>query len=241
MAVSGLPDLSDFCIELSTGPGEICIRFPGGTQVCAQFGFEIGDNGEIIRSLLAEANAALSPLQPFFNTLDVIKAIVDCIQAIPDCITQFSPEPILSCIPDLVKKLMKLLQLIPQLSVPILIADLLEAIIVGLIAIRAELAAMIRQNLKILAAGTRAAEVGNVELQAVVDCATGNLEAQLINKNASLAPLNRLIGVMNLLLELAGLQPVPSLDNLENVDDAALAGLDASIQVLETARAALPV
>jgi len=241
MAAAGLPDLSAFCIELSTGPGEICIRFPGGMQVCAQYGFEIGDNGEIIRSLLAQVNSALSPLGPFFNVLDCIKAIVDCIQAIPDCVLQLSPEPILSCIPDLIKKLMALLALIPQLSIPALIADILEAIIVGLLAIRAELAAMILQNLKILAAGTRAAETGNVELQLVVDCATGNMEAQLINKNASLAPLNRLIGVMNFLLELAQLPPVPSLDNLENVDDAALAGLDASIQVLEAAKATLPV
>lgn len=241
MAAEGLPDLVDFCLEITTGPGEICIRFPGGTRVCAQFGIETGDHGDIIRGLLAQANAALSPLQPFFMVLDCIKAIVDCIQSIPDCILQLSPEPILSCIPGLIEALTALLALIPQLSVPALIADILDALITGLIAIRNELSAMIRMNLKILAAGTRAAEVGNLELQAVVDCALANMEAQLINKNEGMKPLNRLIGVMNLLLEMIGLRPIPSLDNIENVDDAALAGLDASIKVLETARATIPV
>lgn len=239
--VNPIPELSAFCIELSTGPGQFCIRFPGGARVCAQVGFDSGDPGELIRSLLAEANAALSPLAPFFMVLDVLAAIVHCVQAIPDAITQLNPSGLIKCLPDMLKKLAKLLELIPQLSIPVLVADLLEVVIVGLIALRGEIATMITQQFRIAAAATRAAETGNVQLSLAVNCATGNLDALLVNKQAGMQPLNRIVGIINLLLGLAGLPEIPSLDNIEAIDDSALLALDQTIQVLEAAKAALPV
>lgn len=236
------PDLADFCIEVQTGAGGLCVRFPGGATLCAQFGVDIGDLGTITRSALGSINAALTPLQPFFNVLDVLVQIVTCMQAIPDCIgPPPNPTKLIDCLPDLVKKLAALLGLIPQLSIPVLVADLLDVMIVGLLALRGELAAMIEQQARLLAAATRASELGNVSLQIVVDCATGNLDAQLVNKQAGMEPLNRLLGVVNALLKLAGLPPIPALDSIGELSADALAGLDASIQALETAKASLPV
>jgi hypothetical protein len=141
----------------------------------------------------------------------------------------------------MLKKLAKLLELIPQLSIPVLVADLLEVVIVGLIALRGELAAMITQQLRIAAAATRAAQTGNIQLNLAVNCATGNLDALLANKQAGMQPLNRIVGIINLLLGLAGLPTIPSLDSIDALDDSALVGLDKTIQILETAKAALPV
>lgn len=239
---TGLGSLPEFCVPISIGPGQICVTFPGGVTLCAQQGIETGDANQITRSLMGQINSALMPLMPFFNTLDVIKAIIDCIQAIPDCILQLSPEPILSCIPDLVKKLKKLLELIPQLSVPVLIATIIDAVIVALIGLRAELASLIAQQARILAAETRAAQLGNVALRTITDCATENMQAQLANYNESMKPLQRLVGVLNTLLAIAGLPELDVFPALgEELSTDMFTVLDRIVDGLEIARKALPV
>lgn len=241
MAVLPLPSLDDFCITLSTGPGELCVQFPGGARLCAQFGYETGDIAEVVKSMLAQINTALTPLTPLFNILDAIVAIKNCITAIPDA---FGPPPdpsgIINCIPGLLKAIDKLLQLLPQLSIPPMIKGIIGVIIAGLQGLRHKLAAMIRQVARILEAATRAAELGNIQLQLVVDCANANNEAQLINLNNGMMPLNRLIGVINLFLHLAGLPCIPTLAGIEAIGEEALAPLDAAIALLQALQAAIP-
>lgn len=238
----GLPGLGDLCISMSLGPGELCIQMPGGVRLCAQYGFDTGDGGAIVRSLLAQVNSALMPLQPFFMGLDLVKAIVDCVQAVPDAITQLDPSGIIECVPDMVEKLTALLQLLPQLSIPVMIKHILEALVVALIALRGQLAALIAHNARLIAAGLRATELGNVELQTVIDCATGNLSAQLANHNAAMLPLNRLVGVVNLMLELAGLDPIELMPSLgDELTADVLDVLDGAISALQIASGAIPV
>lgn len=242
MAIELLPDLTDTCIELVSGNGELCVRFPGGAQVCASISAtELGDPGEIAKSLLAQINTALVPLQPFFNLLDVIKAIFDCIQAIPDSLGP-PPDPtaIISCISALAKAVEKLLKLIPPIPIFELAKDILHVIIVALQGIRAKLSAMINHLNRILAAGVAAQELGNLQLQLVVDCAQGNIDAQMENMNAGMAPLNRLIGILNVLLQLAGLDCIPALGAFGELSDAILAPLDAVIALLQQLLALIP-
>lgn len=239
---AGLPPLADFCVPLSLGPGELCIQFPSGVKLCAQSGFDAGDANEITRSLMAQVNSALMPLAPFFTVLDFVKAVTDFVKGVPEAIATLNPEPIVSPIVDIGKAAAKLLSMIPQLSVPILIKNILEVVVVQMIGLRGELAALISFQTRLLAAGTRAAELGNLELQAVVDCATGNLSAQLANHNAAMAPLNRLMGVINLLLGMAGLPEIELLPSLgEDVSSEVLDVIDGVVDVLEAVVASLPV
>lgn len=241
MAISLIPSLETTCIELSTGLGELCIEFPGGAKICASAGVELGDPGEIVKNLLAQVNTALAPLQPFFNILDVLKAMLDCIKAIPDALgPPPDPSAIIGCIPGLIKAVDKLLAMLPPLSIPIMVKSILRVIIEGLKGLRAKLLAMIRHAERILAAGLAAAELGNVQLQLVVDCASGNLDAQFENMNAGFAPLNRLIGLLNVLLDLAGLDCIPALSGLLDISEDALAPLDATIALLEQLLALIP-
>ncbi len=236
-----LPDLSDFCIQLFTGTGELCVQFPGGMKLCAQAGYELGDASEIVKSMLAQINSALTPLGPFFSLLDAVIAVKNCIMAIPDTIGP-PPDPtaLLNCLPGLLAAIDKLLQLLPQLSIPIMIKGILQVIITGLIGLRHKLAAMIRQTARVIQAALKAAQLGNIQLQLVADCASGNLDAQLVNLNAGMAPLNRLIGLINFLLELAGLPCIPTLGGIESLTDAALAPLDAAIALLQQLLALIP-
>lgn len=239
---NGLPPLDDLCVTLSMGPGEVCIRFPGGGRLCAQYGFDSGDVNEVVRSLMGQVNAGLMPLDPFFKVIEAFKAVVDCVTAVPEAIIQLDPSGLLECMPEMVKKLAALLALIPQLSVPALVKDILGAVVIALIGIRQEIAACIRQNARLLAAETRAAELGNQDLAAVVVCAKGNLAAQLANHNAGMGPLNRLLGVVNFLLSLAGLPEVELLPDLgAEVEPEVLDVIDTAITIMQAAADAIPV
>jgi hypothetical protein len=220
----------------------MCIRFPGGATLCAQYGFDSGDVNEVVRSLMAQVNSGLMPLDPFFKVIEAFKAVVDCVTAVPDAIIQLDPSGLLECMPEMVKKLAALLQLIPQLSVPALVKDILNAIVIALFGIRQEIAACIRQNTRLLAAETRAAELGNEDLAAVVVCAKANLAAQLANHNASMTPMNKLLGVVNFLLGLAGLPEVELLPDLgSELEPEILDIIDVAIAIMQTAADAIPV
>lgn len=229
-----LPDLSQFCVQINQGPGELCITLPGGAQLCAQAGIEFGDTATIARSLLAQVNAALTPLVPIFNVIDVVKLVFDALGAVTN------PIRLAEILGELAEKIDALLQLLPQYSVPRMVIAIIDALVATLQGLRSELQAIIRQQARIAAAATLAAQPGNEQLQIVVDCATGNLDAQLANLNATLAPLNRLLGIVNLLLGLAGQAPLPSVADLGDDPLAALAPLDATITALQTLQAALP-
>ena len=239
---AGLPSLSDQCTQLSLGPGELCVRFPGGVTLCAQQGFDRGDANEIARSVLAQMNAALMPLAPFFTTLEFVKAVSDFAQGIPKAIASLSPQPIVEPLADIAKAVTKLLGMAPQRSVPVLIRDTLNLILVQLIGLRGEIGAMLAFQQRLAASAARAVDLGNAELQFVVDCATGNLAAQLANHNAAMAPLNKLLLVVNILLELASLPPIELLPGLgEQLSPEVLDVLDVTITVLEGALAAIPL
>jgi len=235
-----LPDLSEVCIDLKVTSQELCITFPGGAEMCVQIP-GVPDPTDVSKQLLAQANAALAPLVPVFNIIDAIIALFNCVKAIPDSLGP-PPDPtkLAECIPDLAEKIDKLLKLIPQLSIPVLIAGLIDVILFYLEGLRGQLQAIIAAQVRIAAAATRAAELGNVQLRTVVDCATASMDAYLQNLNEGMKPLNRLVGLLNLFLQLAGLPTVPDLSNLGDDAEAALAPLDAVIDSLKTVRAGLP-
>lgn len=234
-------DFEAGCLALNTGPGELCVTFPGGATICAQYGYDLGDPSEITKSLLASLNSALAPLVPFLNVLDVIKAIFDCIQAIPDALGP-PPDPsgIIACMPALVEKVNKLLELIPPFPIFKLVKGILEVIIQGLLGFKMKVLAIVAQQQRILQAGLAAAELGNIALKVVVDCATGNMDAYLENLNAELQPLNRLMGLINVLLKLVQVDCVPMLEGLTELAEEALEPLDVAIEILAAIRDAIP-
>jgi hypothetical protein len=236
-----IPDLA--CAKVTATPGGICITFPGGVQLCAQAGLRFGDTAALTESLFASINAALMPLQPFFNIIDVFVAIMNCIQAIPQSLVPVpNPKPIADCIKGLGEALAKLLAMLPILSVPRLVKGILLAIVLALSGLKNELLVLIEQQKRIADAATKAAEPGNLTLQTVVDCATGNFDVQMANLNAGLAPLNRLIGLINVLLKLIPNGPtVPSLADLGTDAEQALHVLDDALSVLSDIANAIPV
>lgn len=235
------PDLT--CARVTAIPGGLCISFPGGVTMCASAGIRTGDTAAMMESFFGQINAALMPLAPFFNVIDVIQAIFNCINAIPKAI---SVPPDITALPMCIKQLgeaiSKLLAMLPPLSIPKLVKGILIAVALALTSMKQEIQALITQNARIVAAATLAAEPGNIQLQTVVDCATGNFSTTLENLNASMAPLNRLIGILNILLKLVPSSPqVPSIADLGTDAAASLNVLDDAITAITTVANLIPV
>lgn len=238
-----LPDLREFCIDVDVAPGEICITMPGGAEICATLPDLVPPTPDkLIRQLFAQVNAALAPLTPVFNIIDTVVAIFDCIKAI----STLDPVEIINCIPGLAEKVNALLQLIPQLTIPYIVAGLLDVLIMFMKSQRNQLVRMIELLQRVLNAETAADRPGNIALARVLPCALDDLDKLLLWQNESNKPVNRLIGVVNLFLEIIGLSrfKIPCLGNVfANLVDmtGAIALIDKLIELLGLIRFAIPV
>jgi len=236
-----IPNLEDLCVQLAVTPQSLQVTFPGGAALDAQLpDIGIPDPMELSKQLMAQANAALAPLTPVFNIIDVALALHKAVKAIPDAIKSLDPGKISDALPDLERKAGKLLQLVPQLSVPLMIVGLIDVLLSFLGGLAGQLRAIIDQQVRIQHAENRAAELGNAQLLVVVGCAREYVDAQMHSLAESVAPVNRLIALINVFAELAGLGPLPDLSDLGRDAQAALKPLDEVVRVLKEIRAAIP-
>jgi hypothetical protein len=237
-----IPDLKDMCVALTVTPQRLSVTFPGGASLdpeLPELGF--ADPMQLSKQLLAQANAALAPLAPVFNLIDVALSLVNAVKAIPDAISHLDPSKISDALPELAEKAGKLAPLVPQLSVPLMIIGLIDTLLAFLGGLVGQLRALIDQQARIQRAQDRATSLGNAQLQAVVDCSKHQLTAQLESLAESVAPVNRLIAVVNVFAQLAGLGPLPDLSNLGTDAAAALQPIEDAVQLLQQIRAAIPV
>jgi hypothetical protein len=128
---------------------------------------------QLSKQLMAQANAALAPLVPVFNVIDTVLALFQTVKSIPDAITHLDPTKITDELPDVAQKASKLLAIVPQLSVPLMILGLIDVLLAFLGGLSGQLRALIDQQVRIQHAENRAAELGNAQLQTVVDCSRG--------------------------------------------------------------------
>lgn len=234
-----IPDLSVLCVELLVTPGELCITMPVGIDLCVQFPSIIPPTpDELVKQLFGMLNSAMAPLQPIFNILDAVVAVFECIKAI----STLNPKEILECIPLLAEKVMALLKLLPQLSIPLLIVGFLDVLILYLQGQANQLRRWQDHLEQILDAYTLSQQPGNAGLALVVDCANAEVDAFFAFLNETNAPLNRLIGFVNFFLQLIGVkQCIPTLgefvpDQVETI----IWLLEQLIKVLELLRNLIP-
>lgn len=237
-----LPGADNLCIQLVQGPGEICVVLPGGFALCVQGDVEWDDVGALAKNLLGQINTALTPLAPFFTVFDVLIALFECIKAVKEA---FGPAPnpakLIECLKNLQEAIDKLLALHPAISIPKTIKSILNVVILFLRGIRTELVQLLNFATEIATALTRATTLGNFELQIAGECASDQFDVELANLNQSVAPLSRLIGVINLLFEIAGLpcMQIP-LGPIKTLSQATLDVVDAAIAFVELIRDAIP-
>jgi hypothetical protein len=218
------------CIEIPSLDDPFALTLPGGVEI------ERIDLLEIVQPVLA-------PLMPLFNVIDTIVALYNCVKAIPDALGP-PPDPtvLAACLPELGKKLSALLKLMPQVSLPYLVKQLLELVLDTLRKVRNELIHLQRQMQQILQAVARATDLADSGLMAITACAQANVAQEAANVGKMLASLGRLIGIINLFLEMLGLPKVPDLSKLVGQPlDTVIGPLDELIHTFEVAKKAVPL
>jgi len=218
------------CIEIPEIPDPFSITLPGGVSM------------ESI-NLMEQIQPALTPLMPLFDIIDTVVAVFNCIKAIPDTLGP-PPDPtvLAACIPELAEKVAGLLKLIPQLSLPYTIIGIIDLIIDTLRQARSLLLHLQAQMQQILGAIDRATELEDAGLMAITSCAQANVAQEAANVGKSLAALGKLIGLLNIFLELVGAPTVPDLSDLAGSPlDEVVPPLDAIVDQLSQVRDMVPV
>jgi hypothetical protein len=219
----------DICLEIPEFPDPFALTLPGGIEI------------EDV-NLMKIIQPALTPLVPFFDLIDTIVAIFNCIKAIPDMLGP-PPDPtvLTACLPDLAKKLNKLLNMLPQVALPRLIKRCLTLAIETLRTVRSQLMHLQAQMLQILGTIDRAKKLKDAGLMAIAQCAQANVATEAANVGKSLAALGKLLGLINLFMGLVGGPQVPDLSKLAGRPlDQTIPPLDDLIKALVAVRTAVP-
>lgn len=217
------------CLEIPALLDPQQLTLPGGVQI------------EHL-SLLQIVQPALTPLVPLFDLVDAVVAVFHCVQAIPDALGP-PPDPtvLAACLPDLAKKVDKLLRLVPQLSLPILGVQLVDLVIDTLHQARSALLHLQQQAKQMALVVARGAELDDPGLMAIAQCAQANLAQEAANVGKSLASIGKLIGLINLFLGMLGGPEVSDVAQLSGQPlDKAVATLDTFLATLTTVRGMLP-
>ena len=218
------------CITIEPLPDPFQLTLPGGVTL------------ERI-NLMEIVQPALTPLMPVFNIVDAVVAVYNCVKAIPDALGP-PPDPtvLAACLPELNEKVTKLLRLIPQLSLPLLIVQLIDLVIDTLRQARDQFLHLQQQMVQITGVIRRATNLQDAGLMAISQCAQGNVAQEAANVGKSLAAIGKLIGIINLFMGMVGGPTVPELTSLSGQPLAEIiAPLDSIVHVLQTVRQAVPV
>ena len=206
-------------------------------------------NYDFVEELMKQLRALLAPLIPFFRVLDAIVQLFRCIKAVPDSIINLDPTALFTCLGDLGKKIAKLLELLPWVQVPILIIRCIDLLIAILQVIVSRLEYQLDKLRALLAAIDRAADLDDGPLMGLLTCEHRNMQSQLDEDAEILRGIGQVIGVLNLLMEIAGLPKECRIPSFAGGFDAASEatvqqGIDAVndfIQALRTVRSMVPL
>lgn len=180
-----IDDLEALCVHVE--PSEpLAVAMPGGVSISSIIGVDTGDARAKTMALLAYVNAALAPLAPLLNTVDLVVAMKDVVTGD------------VSKIPTVIEKAASVAGI--PLGVPLMVRGILLMIVETVLALITEIEAIATAQAEIAAAMIEAQEPGNEVLLATLNCESGNLALEVQNQSASMGPLNSIIGLVNAVL-----------------------------------------
>ena len=186
---------------------------------------------------------ALTPLAPLFNILEAVLSIFDCVRAVPGT---FGPPPdptaLVSAIADAVRKISRLLVLVPQLSLPRTILGLVD-IVLGVLE---DLIAVLRQLVDRLAtierAQQRAVALADDNLTRILGVARSNVATEAAQIGARLGSVSGIFALLGIFMQLVGGPSIPNLDEPPLDDlEGFVATLENLMRTMRTVRSAIPL
>lgn len=192
--------------------------------------------------MFGQINSALAPILPLLDIVDAVTSMTKCIQAVPAALVELDPTKLIECAPRMIEAVAKVANLIPPLSLPATLKGIIDTLIVALEGMKADLEGAKLQLDRLLEAGTASQLPGNSPLIAIVACAQSFYTAVMQHTANAATPLNRVIGLANLLLSLIppGSLVIPCVGGLDGAPQPVIDILEKFIQVLKVIRAILP-
>lgn len=226
-------DFSELCAPVPGMPKQLCLTLPGGMEICTQPGYLHLGLFEYVRLAMGMANSSLAPLGPIFRILDAVAAIQRCLSVIPEILgPPPNPKKLFDALADLAEKMKLVAKLMPMLSVPIMLLQMLDIFIATLEAASHELISIARYLERIQQADLAANQAPG--LAEIVKCAKSSAAIQMSNIEYMFASINPTIDMLNMFAGLAQLgdpfpiphfggampeDPVPAAEALQRVAD----------------------
>lgn len=203
------------CIELPACTDILRVFFPGGISMDAGPTDSVPECGDLAQNLLNQVNVALLPLVPIF---DIVQVLVDLIAVVEALGPPPDPTKLGKALSKLAEDASKLANLLPILSVPVMIKSTLLLIVALLKNIVLELSNLTLFEADITAsadlvfalASQPDGKNASVQLDIAVGCAKASLTSQLVGLQQRMSPLKQLICLLNSIAALApGLPTIP--------------------------------
>lgn len=225
------------CPDVTASGGRLCVRFPGGAPICANVPTLNPPNLQLARAVMGQANAAMAPLQPIFDIIGAITAVKDLVEALVA-----DPFDIADVAQELGERVDRLATLVPQLSVPAMALDIVDALLTYMEGVAESLAALAAQENRIQAA-VAVAESQNLDvLRQAAGCASTQLNAYFAGIKASNAPIDDLIELLNGFLgQVPGAPEIPTLGDLGDGLQEASDALSEQVDLLRSVREMIPL
>lgn len=192
---------------------------------------------EVARATIASANGALAPLGPFFSMLDVLMSVIDFAKSVPKVV--MNPGAVAQAVVDLLKKAAKLANLIPQLSIPLMILGIIDVLIAFLVGLQTEVESLTNLQTRLDAVITQSATVP--ALVPIATSVTAQIAARQSQISCAMGDVQPLLTVMSILMKLIGLPPIElsgdTGGSLSELNDL----LETLIDVLTSIRATIPI
>lgn len=230
-------DTSDLTRPVPPAAQPISVIFPGGVRISGQLpSTSPATKLENAAMLLGRATAGMGPLSPIFDLIGAMLAVKDFAEAVPSLLTD--PSALVEATSKLVTKISRLARLIPQLSLPLLILGLVDALLCLLEGLVEEMAALVAQVERIDAA--EASVVLAPALAPVIVAARADVVTQMGNLQVTLGEADAIVGVINALGQLIGLEPIPTGTSVGSDPSAAVEALGSLVDAIRAVRATIP-
>jgi hypothetical protein len=229
------------CPDRDPIPRDLCVNLPGGARICVAFPGVVSSNLALVEQMMAQAGAAMAPLAPAFTTINVVLAVVEFAQKIPLLIA--NPPEFAEALQNLIDAAAELAGIAPPLSIPAMVASMIDVLIVFIQGAIDELATVVTQLQRIASAQAILDNLpsGNVDIELAIGCANNLVDSQLVELQERLASGGAFIEIINLFMQLIGLDPVSPIPGLDEGAEDAIETLQDVVSVLEGVRAAIPL
>lgn len=212
------------CIKVPPASAPCKVRFPGGIIIEAMNSPGDGDfeRGLALFRAMSPALAALAPVFSLIGALLGLKKFVSAFTSFPPDVGELADG-----IDEFLTNVNKLIAIAPQVSVPLLIKDLLTCMINFLGGIISVLLEVQRKQQQIELAKQRAIDLNLPELDDLMDCAEDNLSLYLQHVAFTMGSFTTIYGILQTFADAAGIGEL-----LGDVDFSVSGDLDTVIDKL---------